>query len=166
MGRPDEPGLGSVVGLAAAPCRRHVLRTDGAAQYLVLADPWRIVQLRCIGEKIGAEPFALELVLDRFPDVEAGLRLAKTLADLHRGRPAPRRLRDGTVEGQRHRDAIAALDRRQERWTYREIAVFLHGEDAVGRRWTDPDRTMKKRTIRSVQRGHRMMEGGYRTLLR
>ena len=84
---------------------------------------------------------------------------------LYRGRPAPGRLREGSVEGQRHRDALAALDRRRERWTCREIAVFLHGEDAVRRRWTDPDRTMKKRAIRSVQRGYRVMEGGYRTLL-
>ena len=131
----------------------------------MLADRWRAVQLDCTGHDIGDRPFALETVLDRFPDIEGSLRLAKTFADLYRNRPAPQRLRDGSVEGMRHRDALAALDRRQQRWTYREIAVFLHGEARVRRRWNDPDQTLKNRTIRSVKRGIRMMNGGYRALL-
>ena len=65
----------------------------------------------------------------------------------------------------RHRDALAALDRRMEGRSYREIAAFLYGEEAVGDDWNSPDQTMKNRVIRSVKRGVRMMKGGYRTLL-
>lgn len=65
----------------------------------------------------------------------------------------------------RHRDALAALDRRMEGRSYREIAVFLYGEKVVGDDWNSPDQTMKNRVIRSVKRGVRMMKGGYRTLL-
>ena len=169
-----DPGPENVVRIDTVPCRKAVLRIAGTAQYLVLADAWRAVQMRCedadtgadIAADIGAEPFALEIVLDRFPDVESTLRLARIVADLWRGRPPPKRLREGSVEGLRHRDAIAALDRGMEGWSYREIAVFLHGEAEVRRRWNEPDRTLKNRVIRSVKRGTRMMEGGYRSLLR
>ena len=158
--------LASIVRIDAARCRKAKLRIGKDKQSLLLADRWRAVQLDCTGRYIGAEPFALEIVLDRFPDIEGSLRLAKTLADLYRNRPAPLHLRDGTVEGMRHRDALATLDRRRQGWSYREIAVFLHGEAEVRQRWNDPDQTLKNRTIRSVKRGFRMMNGGYRALLR
>ena len=161
-----DPKSRNLVRIDAARCRKAVLRIGKDKQSLLLADRWRAVQLDCTGRHIDDEPFALELVLDRFPDVEGSLRLARTLADLYRNRPAPKRLRAGSVEGMRHRDALAALDRRRQEWTYREIAVFLHGEAEVDRRWNDPDRTLKNRTVRSVQRGVRMMSGGYRALLR
>ena len=161
-----DPRLASLVRIDAARCRKAILRIGEDKQYLQFTDRWRIVQLDCTGQDIGGEPFTLEIVLDRFPDIEGSLQLAKTFADLYRNRPAPRRLRDGSVEGTRHRDALAALDRRRQGWSYREIAVFLHGEAEVRRRWNDPDQTLKNRTIRSVKRGLRMMNGGYRMLLR
>jgi hypothetical protein len=65
----------------------------------------------------------------------------------------------------RHRDALVALDLRTEGRSYRQIAIFLCGEKAVREDWTNPDQTMKNRVIRSVKRGKRMMNGGYRTLL-
>ena len=157
--------LASIVRINAARCRKAILRIGKDKQSLLLADRWRIVQLDCTGHDIGGEPFTLEIVLDRFPDVEGSLRLAKTFADLYRNRPAPQRLRDGSVEGTRHRDALAALDRRRQEWTYREIAVFLHGEVEVRWRWNNPYQTLKNRTIRSVKRGLRMMNGGYRAFL-
>ena len=161
-----DPKSGNLVRIDAASCRKAVLRIGKDKQSLLLADRWRAVQVDCTGHDIGDQPFALEIVLDRFPDVEWSLRLAKTFADLYRNRPAPQRLRDGSVEGTRHRDVLAALDRRRQRWSYREIAVFLHGEVEVRRRWNDPDQTLKNRTIRSVKRGVRMMNGGCRALLR
>ena len=161
-----DPGFGSVVRIDAARCRKAILRTAEGEQHLLLADRWRAAQVRCAGTAIGVEPFALELVLQSFPDIEGALRLAKTFADLYRNRPPPQRLRDVSVEGMRHREAIAALDRRRAGRSYREIAVFLHGESEVRRRWNDPDRTLKNKTIRSVKRGFRMMNGGYRSLLK
>ena len=122
-------------------CRKAVLRIGERGQYLMLADPWRVVQVQCPGVPIAAEPFALEIVLDRFPDIEGSLRLAKTFADLYRNRPPPRNLLNGSVEGMRHRDALAALDRRREGC----------GEAEVRWGWNDPDQTLKNRTIRSVK---------------
>lgn len=118
-----------------------------------------------MGEDIRVDPFALELVVDQFPDVDSRQRLIRRLADLYRGRCIGGPKVRWTVEAMRHRDALAALDRRMEGYSYRQIAVFLYGEKAVGDDWTSPDQTMKNRVIRSVKRGVRMMNGGYRTLL-
>jgi hypothetical protein len=134
-------------------------------QHLLLRDRWRVVQVRCVGEDIRGGPFVLEIVVDDFPDVESRQRLIKRFADLYRNRPLGH-LKDGwTVGAIRHRDALAALDRRMEGRSYREIAIFLYGEKPVLDDWTNPNQTMKNRVIRSVKRGQRMMNGGYRKLL-
>ncbi len=124
-----------------------------------------MAQVRCIGEDIRVDPFALELVVDQFPDVDSRQRLIRRLADLYRDKRRGGPKGEWTVEAMRHRDALAALDRRMEGYSYRQIAVFLNGEKAVGDDWTSPDQTMKNRVIRSVKRGVRMMTGDYRALL-
>ncbi len=159
------PGFGSTVSLGQINCRKTILKTVDGVQHLLLRDQSRVAQVRCIGEDIGADTVVMEVVVDGFPNVESRQRLIKRFADLCRNRP-PGRPTDGwTVEAMRHRDALAALDRRKEGHSYREVAIFLYGEMAVRRDWNNPDQTMKNRAIRSVKRGFRMMEGGYRSLL-
>lgn len=158
-------GLGGVVSLGEVRCRKTLLKTVDGAQHLLLRDRWRAVQVRCVGDDIRVDPFALELVIDRFPDVESGQRLIRRLADLYRGRNLDDPKDGWTVEAMRHRDALAALDRRREGRSYRQIAVFLHGEKAIRNGWDNPDRTLKNRVIRSVKHGMRMTQGGYRRLL-
>lgn len=70
-----------------------------------------------------------------------------------------------TVEATRHRDALAAVDLRREGRTFQEIARFIHGDELVDEEWTNPNVTLKNRTIRSYKRGARMVDGGYRSLL-
>lgn len=161
----EEPAFGSVVALAEVPCRKTLLKTADGEQHLLLRDRRRVAQVRCIGADIRVDPFALELVVDRFPDVESRQRLIRRLADLYRGRRLGGPEGGWMVEAMRHRDALAALDRRREGRSYREIAIFLYGERAVRDDWNSPDQTMKNRVIRSVKRGQRMMLGGYRSLL-
>lgn len=131
----------------------------------MLRDDRRAAQVRCVGDDIRLDPFALELVIDRFPDADGCHRLIRRLADLYLGRRVGGRTGEWTAEATRHRDALAALDLRMDGRSYREIAVFLYGEKAVTDGWNSPDQTMKNRVIRSVKRGFRMMEGGYKTLL-
>lgn len=159
------PGFGSTVSLGEINCRKTVLKTVDGVQHLLLRDQWRVAQVRCVGEDIGTDPFVLEVVVDGFPNVESRQRLIKRFADLCRNRPPSRPIGGWAVEAMRDRDALAALDRRKEGHSYREVAIFLYGEKAVRRDWNNPDQTMKNRAIRSVKRGFRMMEGGYRTLL-
>jgi len=161
----EDPGFGAIVALNQVRCRKSLLKTVDGEQHLLLRDERRVAQVRCLGKDIRVDPFALELVIDRFPDVESPQRLIRRLASLYRGRCLGGRGGGWTVEAMRHRDALAALDRRNEGWSYRRIAIFLYGEKAVHEDWRNPDQTMKNRVIRSVKRGYRMMNGGYRKLL-
>jgi len=161
-----DPGFGSIVTLGQVRCWKTLLKTEDGEQHLLLRDRGRVAQIRCVGEDIRVEPFALELVVDEFPSVESRQRLTKRFADIYRNRPYRLPKDDWTVESMRDRDALAALDMRLEERSYRAIAVFLYGEKAVRDDWINPNRTMKNRVIRSVKRGFRMMNGGYRTLLR
>lgn len=161
----EDRGFGSVISLSEIACRKTLLKAADGEQHLLLRDRTRVAQVRCVGEDIRLDPFALELVVDQFPNVESRQRLIRRLADLYRGRRLGGQKGGWTVEAMRHRDALAALDRRMEGYSYRQIAVFLYGEKAVGDDWTSPDQTMKNRVIRSVKRGVRMMNGDYRTLL-
>ena len=147
-------------------CRKTLLKSFSGEQHLLLADRRRVAQVRCIGEDIRVGPFSLEPVVEGFPSIESPQRLIRTLADLYRNRSFNNLHSGWTVEGMRHRDALAALDKRREGYSYREIAIFLYGEDAIQTDWRNPNQTMKNRVIRSVKRGHRMMDGGYRKLLK
>jgi len=141
------------------------LKSFNGEQHLLLADRRRVVQVRCIGEDIRTGPFGLEPVVEGFPSIESPQRLIRILADLYRNRSFARPHASWTVEGMRHRDALAALDKRREGCSYREIAIFLYGENAVQTDWSNPNQTMKNRVVRRVKRGYRMMDGGYRKLL-
>lgn len=64
------------------------------------------------------------------------------------------------------RDALIALDGKCAGATRREIARVIYGDAAVAAQWSDPSETMKDRVKRSIKRGERLMNGGYRALLR
>ena len=160
-----DPGFGSVVSFGDIQCGKTLLKTVDGEQHILLRDGRRVAQVRCLGEDLRVAPFAFELVVDEFPAVESRQRLIRRLADLYRRRCVGGPLGGWTVEAMRHRDALAAFDRRCERRSYREIAAFLYGDQAVRDEWIDPGQTMKNRVIRSVKRGLRMVNGGYRTLL-
>ncbi len=124
-------------------CRKTLLKTVDGEQHLLLRDRRRVAQIRCVGEEIRDEPFALELVINEFPNVESRQRLVKRVADLYRNRPLDYSKAGWTVEAMRDRDALAALDQRQEGRSLREIAVFLYGEKTVRDDWTNPNKTRK-----------------------
>jgi len=161
----DAPGFGAVVSLDVAACRKTLLKTADGEQHILLMGRRDVAQLHCIGEDIRVHPFSLELVIDRFPDIDGAHKVLRRLADMFRARSPREKTPGWTVEAMRHRDALAALDLRSQGRSYRELALFLYGEDAVNRDWNDPGQTMKNRVIRSVKRGARMREGGYRALL-
>ena len=161
----EDRGFGNVISLSGTACRKTLLKTANGGQHILLRDHRRVAQVRCIGEDIRIDPFTLELIVDEFPDVDSRQRLIRRFADLYRGKRLAGPEGGWSVEAMRHRDALAALDRRSEGWSYRRIAIFLYGEEAVRDDWNSPNRTMKNRVIRSVKRGIRMTNGGYRSLL-
>ena len=64
------------------------------------------------------------------------------------------------------RTALIGLDGKRAGATRREIARVIYGDTAVAAQWSDPSETMKDRVKRSIKRGERLMNGGYRALLR
>lgn len=159
-------GLDGIISLGKFRCRKTLLKTIDGEQYLLLADKHRVVQVRCIGDDIRIYPFALKPVIEGFPDVENRYRLIRNFADLYRNRRFGSSSSGWTVEGLRHRDALAAFDKRSRGCSYREIATFLYGEKSVLEDWNDPRQILKKRVIRSVKRSQRMVDGRYKSLLK
>ena len=162
----EDCGFGSIVSLGKFQDQKTLLKTVDGKQHLLLRDQRRVAQVLCIGEDIRVDPFALEPVINEFPNIERRYRLIRRLADFYRNRHHSGLKVGWAVEAIRHRDALAALDQRQQGRSYREIAVFLYGENVVQTDWTNTNQTMKNRVIRSVKRGNRMMDGGYRKILK
>lgn len=155
-----------VVSLGQVRCRKTLLKTANGEQYLLFVDKRRIAQVKCIGESINIATFSLKPVLESFPDVEGALRLTKNLANLYRNRNSDASYTNWTTQGLRHRNALVAFDCRSHGYSYRQIAVFIHGENATDDEWNNPSQTMKNSIIRSVKRGRKMVGGGYKTLLK
>ena len=158
--------LDGIISLGRFSCRKALLKTIEGEQYLLLTDKRRVAQVRCIGDDIRIYPFVLKPIIEGFPYVEGRYRLVRNLADLYRNRRFSNSGSGWTVEGLRHRDALATFDRRLEGFSYQQIAVFIYGEDVVYSDWNNPGQTMKNRIIRSVKRGQRMVDGGYKALLK
>lgn len=163
-GRRASPG--NAFTLRDFSCRKFLLLTSAGEQYLLLSAPNRSVQIQCRGDKIGSGVFALEPVVSGFPDVEKQLGLIREAADLCRGRSREPGNRSWPVEATRHRDALVAVDLRRGGFSYRDVALFLYGDMLVRDEWSNPNRTLKNRIIRSFKRGRRMIDGGYKSLLK
>lgn len=161
----EDPGFGSLLSLGDLPCRRALLKTVDGAQHLLLRDGRRVIQLLCRGADLRTHPFSLELVVDRFPELESRLRLLRALAGIYRQSWRGDDLEQWSVEATRHRDALVAVDLRRQGWSYQDIARFLHGDKRVDAEWRNPNAALKNRTIRSYKRGIRFIAGGYRKLL-
>lgn len=161
----DAVAYGSVVSLADFQCRKTLLKTALGEQHLLFHANRHVAQVRCVGDDIRLTPFALEPVVDQFPAVERPQKLIRRLANLYRNRLVGGPRSQWTVEAIRHRDALIAVDLRNQSWIYQDVARFIHGDKLVDEEWTNPNTTLKNRTIRSYKRGLRMIDGGYRTLL-
>lgn len=60
---------------------------------------------------------------------------------------------------------LIALDCWQERQSYRDIAVRLHGRRRVDEQWSDPRDHLRDQIRRAVHYGRNLMTGGYRQFL-
>lgn len=160
---------GNRVSLADVACRKSLLKTVDGNQYLLLKDNSHISQAVCRGIDIRTEPIAFEMVVDDFDRVQQQFQQIKQFTKLCANKSLVDNKQTSDtgwpVEATRHRDALVALDKRRAGWSYRQIALFLYGEQPVIGDWHNPNQTMKNRLIRSVRRGIRIRDGGYKKLL-
>ncbi|MCG8446787.1 MAG: DUF2285 domain-containing protein [Hyphomicrobiales bacterium] len=161
----NESGFGSIISLGELPCERTVLKTSDGEQHLLLRDKRHVIQVLCRGADLRIDPFSIELVVDQFPEVESRLKLLKAMADVYRRQRIGGGKGGWTVDATRHRDALIAVDLRRRQQSYQDIARFIHGDKLVDEEWTNPNVTLKNRTIRSYRRGVRFIGGDYRKLL-
>ena len=161
----------SFFSLGEVSCRKTLLKTYSSGQYLMLNDNTRVSQILCKGVDIRCAPVSFELVIDGFLNINYQLKEIKQFINLCQGKPSINKKRNNnmgrsednwTVEARRNRDAMVALDKRMANWSYRKIAVFIYGKQAVSEDWNDPNRTMKNRVIRSAKRGFRLRGGTYK----
>lgn len=159
-----KPGMGRILSLAGLSCRKTIFCAVDDSQHLLLRAPGQTAQLSCIGESLPLDPFALELVIDAFPEVADRQRTVACLADLYCGRA--KREHPWTTRALHHRNNLIAFDGRELGLTHREIARLLYGEARVAADWSSPARDMKNRVARAVRRGRQLVAGGYLSLLR
>lgn len=74
--------------------------------------------------------------------------------------------RPGSVEKKELRDALIALDGKAFGATHRQIAQVIYDARRVEAEWGDTESPMRQKIKRDLARGRRLMQGGYRDLLR
>jgi hypothetical protein len=127
---------GTIVGLVAAGW--HVLTRPAIVTFELAAFEEFASRIECLDALRRISQGALISSFNRLP-VNASERLHHTLLAL-----------DGSLSGH----------------SYREIATTIFGERRVAEDWNATNRSLKDRVRRLVAKGHQLMSGGYRDLLR
>jgi len=124
------------------------------------------VHLLCEGDSISIDPMAISLVIGELPAIERSARALKPFAELYHHSNASRASVGWTPQSLGLRNALIALDGAAHGASHREVAEVIFGPRHVADDWSGGHGWMKSRIIRAVKKGHQLMEGGYRDLLR
>jgi hypothetical protein len=157
----DEPGLR----LLDLPNIEHLLIDADGHQHVVLRSGARRKQFVIVGSNALVTPVTFGIRLCGRSDIAT---LAGELADLHsflsvrRSRAA--KPCNWAPRAALLRDALVALDGHRAGAKQRDIAVVICGREWVERDW--PDRGLRLRVYRAIERGEELCNGGYRELLR
>lgn len=162
VARPADDDTEEALSLLSFGARPQVLQS-GLCEHLVVSGQGRTANLIVQSGSILRGRFALTFCHDGFATAARHAATVRCLSQLMRGR-APRQA-TGPPFDHKYRDYLIALDGHLAGRSYRDIALVLYGESAVGMHWTDDTRWMKSRVRRAVERGIALMNGGYRQLL-
>jgi hypothetical protein len=132
-----------------------VIKGDGVSVGLV-AQGWHVLT-RLAG---------VTFELDGFEELGNQVECLRTLHRLAEPGASPSAARPPWSANERLQYALLALDGSLGGRTYREIAIMIFGEERVAEDWNAASRFLKDRTRRLVAKGHELMNGGYRDLLR
>lgn len=133
-----------------------VTMKSGDARTNLVAHGWPVL----------TRPARVTFELDGFDELTARidcLRMLQKLADPASTIPDPPL---PSAVANRLRQALLALDGSLAGASYRQIATTIFGAEHVRRDWDAASRFLKERTRRLVAKGHALMNGGYRDLLR
>ena len=124
------------------------------------------VGLVASGWHVLTRPAAVTFELDRFDELTARIECLRILQRLTEPGAPESAGRSSWNANRRLLHALVALDGSLGGQSYREIAMMVFGQKRVTEDWTATSRFLKDRTRRLVTKGHELMNGGYRDLLR
>jgi hypothetical protein len=146
-------------------CTKTVMQTPKGIEYILLRRFGMTVQLASRGESLlhGSVAASFEIEgLSRMKFVSAALEKLKRMKQPERSMECS----NWPNFVLHSRDYLIALDRDLNGANYRQIAQVIFGSERVKDEWTGETRFLKDRVRRAVERGHEIMNGGYRDLLR
>ena len=149
----------SIKGYAAA---RHIVIGPTGEEYVLFRDAERAASLRLVGSRASLGAVNVTFLIRDLPDPQPLAQRFRTLRRLITApRPGVRPSRTRLF----HRDALIALDAQLVGLSHREIAVLLHGADAVRSNWSHSSGSIRERVRHLLARGQALRDGGYRKLL-
>lgn len=152
--------------LSAMQCPSLLILRPGDRQHVVFLGEGRGLQLVVHGESV-LNP--VRLMIDAAPGPRAAriqAELLKCFNDLSiTGRMKPR-YNLKKVSARRLKTVVRALDGAIAGASHKDIALAIYGAQRVQTDWDDPREHLKDHIRRTVRRGIRLMNGGYRSFLR
>lgn len=133
-------------------------------QHVVIKSGTRRVTICFRGAPVAVAPARVTFELTGLAGLFAAQRQVAALHSLFDD--APTAPSDWTITALEKRDALIALDAYYNGASHREVAVIIDGPAKVDAEWIADGCDLKDYVRRSRTRGVRLMEGGYRRLLR
>jgi hypothetical protein len=145
--------------------RSAVISADGTP-VVAIRGPGFSVGLVAHGWHVLTCPAVLTFELEGFDELGTWLECLRLLQRLAGPSALPQAGRSTRTANERLFHALTALDGSLAGRSYREIAIMIFGHERVAQDWNAASRFLKDRTRRLVAKGHELMNGGYRDLLR
>lgn len=123
------------------------------------------VQLAIEGISVLTGPVRATFEIDGLTHAGKATAALHALTKLGAGKPI-RSSHSWSLSELHFRNYLIALDGSLHGATYRQIAQAIHGRNRVQKDWTSESRSLKDQIRRAVHRGHALMNGEYRKLLR
>jgi hypothetical protein len=144
---------------------KTVLQMPNCTEHILLRQLGNTVQLSSRGTSLLHGSVAATFEIEGLPRVQfVNTALAKLT---HMMEPERSTARGVWPYSALHlRDCLIALDGDLHGATYRRIAQTIYGPEKILDGWNARTASLKDRIRRAVARGHHLMDGGYRNLLR
>lgn len=160
--RADDP---DAVDLLRLPCAATLRMTADGREEVLVADGPRCIRIEVAGGTLLGGPVRLHYRLSGFVDIESKVLTLRRLVALHRLGRLPHTLFPPERRARRWAQAFQAHDGAQAGASHREIAIALFGRDRVTDDWREGDH-MRMRVHRLIRTADKLIDGGYRELLR
>ncbi len=143
-----------------------VLRCPDGHEHLLLSDGLHHLQLEVTAGSLLDGPVCFRYELSGFKHIEAKTLTLRRLLLLRRLGRFPRGLFPPERRARRWAMALQAYDAVQAGASHRDIAVALFGEKVVKEDWYGRSDYLRLRVQRLVRMADKLVNGGYRDLLR